>query len=72
VAQLPSLHTIPVPQPLPLAAFVDSMQTDFPPEQSMVPARQGLSGMSQVLPDMQAMHAPSLHTEFGPHMVPFA
>ena len=71
--QAPPLHTMFVPQEVPLAAFPDSVQTGAPVSQEVVPVRQGLPLMLQVAPTVQLTQLPvEPQTLFVPQVVPAA
>ena len=72
-AQAPELHTMFVPQDVPLATFPDSVQTGVPEVHTVAPVRQGLPVTVQLAPAVQSVHAPvALQTLFVPHAVPAA
>jgi hypothetical protein len=66
-----ALHTISVPQVVPVALFVVSMHTDVPVAHEVAPFLHGLAGW-QTVPAVQVLHAPARHTRFVPHCVPSA
>ena len=71
--QVPSAQTMLAPQVVPLAALADSVQTGAPVSQVMVPVRQGLPLIGQVIPAWQATQVPApSHTLFVPQPVPAA
>jgi hypothetical protein len=71
--QVPSAQTMFVPQVVPLATFADSVQTAAPVSQLMVPVRQGLPEMGQVIPAWHATQVPApSQTLFVPQLVPAA
>jgi hypothetical protein len=67
--QLPLLHTLLLPQDVPLATFPVSMQTEVPVVQDVAPVLQTLLGW-QVVFAVQLVQVPLLHTLFVPHEVP--
>ncbi len=71
VAQLPVLHTIPVPHELPAVLFPLSTQTDDPLEQDVVPVLHAFAGW-QATPATHVTQRPTLHTRPDPHDVPSA
>jgi len=66
----PLLHTIPVPQALPLAALPLSMHTACPVLHEVCPTRQGAPVTSQVAPALQVRHVPWWQTLSVPHFAP--
>ena len=69
----PLLHTMFVPQEVPLATFPDSEQTGTPVLQVMVPVRQGLPATLHVAPVVQLRQLPvEPQTLFVPQLVPAA
>lgn len=72
-AQAPSLHTMFVPQEVPLATFPDSEQTGAPVSQAVVPVRHGLPPTLQLAPTVQLTQLPvEPQTLFVPQPVPAA
>src|SRR6185312_12807978 len=70
--QLPALHTLSVPQVVPLdAALPVSWQVILPVSQLYVPVWHGLDGV-QLPPAVQEAQVPSLQTLLVPHSVPLA
>jgi hypothetical protein len=65
------LHTLFVPQEVPLAMFPVSAQTDAPVTQVVVPVRQTFDGW-QLAPEVQLTQVPVLQTLFIPQTVPLA
>jgi hypothetical protein len=71
--QLPLLHTMFVPQVVPLATFPDSAQTGRPVLHVYAPVRQGLPLTVQAAPTVQSTQAAvELQTLFVPQPVPAA
>jgi len=71
--QLPELHTMFVPQEVPLATFPDSAHTAAPVLHVVVPVRQGLPATVQLAPTLQATQVPvALQTLSVPQPVPAA
>ena len=69
--QNPPLHTPPAHM-VPFALLLPSTHTGLPVEQLMVPFLQAALGfVVHEAPELQAAHAPALHTPVG-HVVPFA
>jgi hypothetical protein len=66
------LQTLLVPQLAPVAFAVPSLQTIDPPEQLVMPVKQGSGLVVQLWPAVHAPHVPLLQTMFVPHVVPFA
>ena len=72
-AHVPPLHTIFVPQEVPLATFPDSEQTGAPVLQAVVPVRHGLPTTLQLAPTLQLTQLPvAPQTLFVPQLVPAA
>ena len=70
-AQAPLLHTMFVPQEVPLARFPDSEQTGAPVSQAVVPVRHGLPPTLQLAPTVQLTQLPVVpQTLFVPQPVP--
>ena len=70
---VPPLHTMFVPQEVPLETFPDSVQTAAPVSQAVVPVRHGLPLTLQVAPTVQLTQLPvAPQTLFVPHLVPAA
>jgi hypothetical protein len=69
--QLPPLHTLFVPQEVPVATFPVSAQTDVPVAHDVAPVRQAFAGV-QLTPAVHAPQVPLLHTLFVPQAVPSA
>jgi hypothetical protein len=69
VPHTPLLQTMLVPHEAPFALLPVSVQTAAPVVQTIAPVRQRFVGL-QVVPAVQATHAPLLHTMFVPHEVP--
>jgi len=68
---VPLLHTMFVPQEVPLATFPDSEQTGAPVSQAVVPVRHGLPLILQVAPSVQLTQLPvAPQTLFRPQLVP--
>jgi hypothetical protein len=71
--QVPLLHTMFVPQEVPLATFPDSVQTAAPVSQDVVPFRHGLPLTLQVAPTVQLTQLPvEPQTLFVPQLAPAA
>jgi hypothetical protein len=69
----PPLHTRFVPQEVPFATFPDSVQTDAPVLQEVVPVRHGFPLTLQLAPAVQLTQLPvELQTLFVPQLVPAA
>ena len=66
----PLLHTIPVPQALPLLALLLSMHAACPVLHEVCPTRQGAPVTSQVAPALQVRHVPWWQTLSVPHFAP--
>jgi hypothetical protein len=66
--QLPLLHTLLVPQPVPFVSMVP-VSVQVIGEHEVLPAWQALVGV-HASPAVQATHAPALHTMFVPHIMP--
>ena len=67
----PALHTMFVPQVVPLATFADSTHTAAPLLHAVVPVRHGLLGTEQVAPSLQSPQTPvALQTLSVPQAVP--
>ena len=67
----PALHTMFVPQEVPLATFADSTHTVTPLLQALVPVRHGLLGTAQIAPTLQSPQTPvALQTLSSPQAVP--
>ena len=60
---------MPLPHEVPFARLPFSVQTGTPVVQRFAPVRHGFVGV-QVLPAVQAAHAPLLQTMFAPHTAP--
>ncbi len=72
-AQVPPLHTMFVPQEVPLETLPDSVQTAAPVSQAVVPVRQGLPLTLQLAPTVQLTQLPvAPQTLFVPQLVPAA
>lgn len=72
-AHVPPLHTMFVPQEVPLETFPDSVQTGAPVSQAVVAVRQGLPLTLQVAPTVQLPQLPvEPQTLFVPQLVPAA
>lgn len=70
-AHVPPLHTMFVPQEVPLATFPDSEQTGAPVPQAVVPVRHGLPLTLQLAPAAQLTQLPvEPQTLFVPQLVP--
>jgi hypothetical protein len=70
---VPLLHTMFVPQEVPLAALADSVQTGAPVVHDVVPVRQGLPLTLQVAPAVQLTQLPvEPQTLLVPQLVPAA
>ena len=71
--QVPPLHTMFVPQEVPLETLPDSVQTGAPVSQVVLPVRHGLPLTLQVAPTVQLTQLPvALQTLFVPQLVPAA
>ena len=71
--QTPPLHTMPVPQEVPLETFPDSVQTAAPVSQDVFPVRHGLLLTVQLAPTVQLTQLPvAPQTLFVPQLVPAA
>jgi len=71
--QAPELHTMFVPQAVPLATFADSTQTGAPLVQAVVPVRHGLPVTAQIAPSLQSTQAAvALQTLSWAQLVPTA
>jgi len=71
--QVPPLHTMPVPQEVPLETFPDSVQTGPPVSQTVLPVRHGLPLTLQLAPTVQLTQLPvEPQTLFVPQLVPAA
>jgi hypothetical protein len=69
--QTPALHTMFVPHEVPLATFPEAVQTGAPELHTMPAVRHGMPASAQVIPIVQAPHAPvALQTMFVPQLVP--
>ena len=69
--QVPALHTLLVPQVVPLARFCPVSEQVIAGEQAVMPAWQTLDAV-QASPAVQATHVPPLQTMLVPQEVPFA
>ncbi|HEY6478052.1 MAG TPA: hypothetical protein VI456_15850 [Polyangia bacterium] len=69
--QAPLLHTRFAPHGVPSARFPFAVQTDVPVEQDVVPLLHGFDGW-QLIPSVQPLQVPLLHTLLFPHDVPSA
>jgi hypothetical protein len=71
--QAPPLHTMFVPQEVPLETLPDSVQTGAPVSQDVVPVRHGLPLTLQLAPTVQLTQLPvAPQTLFVPQLVPAA
>ena len=71
--QAPPLHTMFVPQEVPLATFPDSVQTAAPVPHAVVPVRHGLPLTLQEAPVVQLTQLPvAPQTLLVPQLVPAA
>lgn len=69
----PLLHTMLVPQVVPLATFPEALHTGAPVLHAVVPVRQGWFATAQLAPMVQLPHTPvALQTRLMPHDVPAA
>jgi hypothetical protein len=69
--QVPLLHTMFVPQEVPLETFPDSVQTGAPVSQAVVPVRHDLPLTLQDAPTVQLTQLPvEPQTLFVPQLVP--
>ncbi len=68
---VPALHTLLFPHDVPFVTFPVSAQTEVPVAHDVAPVRQAFVGV-QVVPAVQLLHVPALHTLLFPHDVPFA
>jgi len=68
----PERHTIPAPHEVPFGWSPDSVQTEAPLAQKIVPVRQELPAGEQAPPAAQVTQAPLLQTLSCPQRVPFA
>ena len=69
--QVPELHTMFVPQEVPLATFADSTHTAVPLPHAVMPVRHGLLGTAQIAPTLQSPQTPvALQTLPTPQAVP--
>ena len=66
------LQTMFVPQLVPAALLVPSMQVITPVAQDVVPFLQTVGLVVHAVPAVHAPHVPLLQTRFVPHVVPFA
>ena len=72
-AHVPALHTMFVPHDAPLETFPDSVQTEAPVSQAVVPVRHGLPLTLQVAPAVQLTQLPvEPQTLLVPQLVPAA
>ena len=70
---VPPLHTMLLPQGVPLETLPDSVQTAAPVSQDVVPVRHGLPLTLQLAPIVQATQLPvEPQTLFVPQLVPAA
>ena len=71
--QAPPLHTMPVPQEVPLGTFPESVQTTAPVSQDVFPLRHGLLVTVQVAPTVQLTQLPvAPQTLLVPQLAPAA
>ena len=71
--QVPALHTLLAPQPVPSALFAPSWQTTAPVLHATVPLRQAFGFVEQLAPGVQEIQLPvGLQTWFVPQLVPAA
>ncbi len=71
--QAPPLQTWSVPQEVPFGSGVaESVQTEVPVAQEVVPVRQGSGFVAQAAPAVHATQLPALQTWSVPQVVPFA
>lgn len=68
--QTPALHTLPVPQLVPLGAELPVSVHPTTGEQTLVPVWHAFAG-THASPTVQATHIPALQTRSVPHDVPF-
>src|SRR5206468_807124 len=73
LTQLPALHTLPVPQAVPLVpAVAPFSQVWVPVAHEVIPVWQGSGWVVQAALSRQPTHAPEKQTRFVPHEVPSA
>lgn len=71
--QVPPLHTMPVPQEVPLATLPESVQTAAPVSQEVFPLRHGLLATVQLAPTVQLTQLPvAPQTLLVPQLLPAA
>ena len=69
--QVPELHTMFVPQEVPLATFADSTQTGAPVLHAVVPVRHGFAVTAHIAPSRQSPQTPvALQTLSCAQLVP--